>query len=54
MRKGYEGKKVGTYMLKRLTSVAFYEKKSRFAKLNIDKENEASRRVAKKVDYMLI
>ena len=37
MRKGYSGKKVGTYMLKRLTSVAFYEKKFRFAELIIDK-----------------
>jgi len=54
MRKGYVGKKVGTYMLKRLTSVAFYEKKFRFAELIIDKENEASRRAAKKVGYMLI
>lgn len=36
-------------MLKRLTSVAFYEKKFRFAELIIDKENEASRRAAKKL-----
>ncbi len=49
MRKGYVGKKVGTYMLKRLTSVAFYEKKFRFTELIIDKENEASRRAAKKL-----
>ncbi len=54
MRKGYVGKKVGTYMLRRLTSVAFYEKKFRFAELIIDEENVASRKVAKKVGYMLI
>lgn len=54
MRKGHVGKKVGTYMLKRLTSVAFYEKKFRFAELIIDEENIASRKVAKKVGYMLI
>lgn len=54
MRKGFVGKKVGTYMLKRLTSVGFYEKKFRFAELIIDEENEASRRAAKKVGYMLI
>lgn len=54
MRKGYLGKKVGTYMLKRLTSVAFYEKKFRFAELIIDEENQASRKAAKKVGYMLI
>ena len=54
MRKGYSGKKVGTYMLKRLTSIAFYEKGFRFSELIIDEKNEASRRTAKKVGYMLI
>lgn len=54
MRKGHVGKKVGTYMLKRLTSVALFEKKFRFAELIIDEGNVASRKAAKKVGYMLI
>jgi RimJ/RimL family protein N-acetyltransferase len=51
MRKSEEGKKIGTYLLKKLTLYAFFEKKFRFTEVLIDESNMASRKVATKVGY---
>lgn len=51
MRASEEGKKIGAYLLKKLTLYAFYEKKFRFVELLIDESNMASRNIASKVGY---
>ena len=51
MRSAEEGKKIGAYLLKKLTLYAFFEKKFRFVELLIDEANMASRNIAAKVGY---
>ena len=51
MRRSEEGKKIGAYLLKKLTLYAFFEKKFRFVELLIDESNMASRNIAAKVGY---
>ena len=54
MRNSERNQGLGTYFLKRLSSVALYDKKFRFVELIIDEKNMASRRMAEKVGYELI
>jgi RimJ/RimL family protein N-acetyltransferase len=51
MRRSEEGKKIGAYLLKKLTLYAFFEKEFRFVELLIDESNMASRNIATKVGY---
>lgn len=54
VRQSEMGKKIGAYLLKRLTLHAIYEKNFRFVELLIDDNNEASRATATKVGYEFI
>jgi hypothetical protein len=51
MRRSEEGKKIGAYLLKKLTLYAFFEKEFRFVELLIDQSNLASRKIALNVGY---
>jgi RimJ/RimL family protein N-acetyltransferase len=51
MRASEEGKKIGTYLLKKLTLLAFSEKNFRFVELLIDESNLASRKIASNIGY---
>jgi RimJ/RimL family protein N-acetyltransferase len=51
MRTSEAGKKIGAYLLKKLTLFAIYEKKFRFVELLIDESNLASRKIASNVGY---
>ena len=51
MRTSEAGKKIGAYLLKKLTLLAIYEKKFRFVELLIDESNLASRKIALNVGY---
>jgi hypothetical protein len=51
MRASEEGKKIGAYLLKKLTLLAFFEKNFRFVELLIDESNLASRKIASNIGY---
>jgi RimJ/RimL family protein N-acetyltransferase len=51
MRASEEGKKIGEYLLKKLTLYAFFEKNFRFVELLIDESNLASRKIASNIGY---
>ena len=51
MRTSEAGKKIGAYLLKKLTLLAIYEKKFRFVELLIDESNLASRKIASNIGY---
>jgi hypothetical protein len=54
IRKTEKGRKIGTFLLRRLTMYAFYPKNYRFVEVVIDEGNVASRTIAENVGYELI